>query len=833
MEIVHLGQGAGRPWTFLPVCWQALRVVPGDVGLRILCAANLARLGLRTLAMEELDALTGQAMEDAAAIDLRRACAQLPDDRLPAREMVEQCRRNLHRLSDERCSSAPALRESFDQWARRAGDDEWFRTLDGEVIRRGHAPHGNGELGGWVLFGDHKAAARRFAAEHLGAAGGASLYTVEGIHPPWLLEELFARTAESQLGWVGFQPRLALVQGDPLEFLDGLALADLGDVLAHPRVMWFVGPGAGERLLDDLRGRFEMQISGPVVPLLTIRQRVGAESQAGDSLSVPAIVEQAQREQAAEHQRLAREVRAIYGGRGLRWWAHRFADAAAGGPPLRMLVPTTRYSTYIQHSSRDLVEALGSAGFEAKLLIERDGHSRMSSLAYLRALRDLQPDAVMLINHFRHSLDGGGGWLPRELPFVTWIQDAMPHHFEAGLGERLGDLDFIVGHLHKEMFAAGGVGRERTVAFPVVVSATKFHDGPAAPELRARFECEVAFVSHHSEPPRPMHERLMREAGAGNAAVGRLLEDLYPEVVRIGEEPMKGVQRARLRGAVEEALRTATGQVQEHQVTALLYQYALPVAERALRHQTAHWAAAICRERGWRFHLYGRGWEDVKELGEFARGPAAHGDELRAIYQCASVHLHMSATALVHQRIMECALSGGLPVCRLTMEEVETICAAARKWAMAGSDAPEVEPEACEIGTQRLGLRIADTPELMRLTMLLQRLGLSAGGLKGHPAGADERMAFWWFDSAAEGSLRPEATPRERRADWVCGDLAELSFQTPDELAALVERAAGQSSWRSAMSASMAARVHQRLTHEAFIGRTLDLIGRSLAASEL
>jgi hypothetical protein len=56
-EIVRLGQ-AGQPWDFLPVCWQVLRVAPGDDGLRLLAAANLARLGLRTAALEELERIT-------------------------------------------------------------------------------------------------------------------------------------------------------------------------------------------------------------------------------------------------------------------------------------------------------------------------------------------------------------------------------------------------------------------------------------------------------------------------------------------------------------------------------------------------------------------------------------------------------------------------------------------------------------------------------------------------------------------------------------------------------------------------------------------------------
>src|SRR5262249_16387321 len=97
----------------------------------------------------------------------------------------------------------------------------------------------------------------------------------------------------------------------------------------------------------------------------------------------------------------------------------------------------------------------------------------------------------------------------------------------------------------------------------------------------------------------------------------------------------------------------------------VLRTYAFPMADRMLRHQTAAWAASLARERGWRLRLYGRGWDTAAAFEEFARPGIAHGEALRACYRAAAAHLHVSAHTLTHQRVMECALSGGLPLCRL------------------------------------------------------------------------------------------------------------------------------------------------------------------------
>src|SRR5262249_44056160 len=143
---------------------------------------------------------------------------------------------------------------------------------------------------------------------------------------------------------------------------------------------------------------------------------------------------QAHAEQEAEHHRLAAEVAAAYVGRDRAWWAARFAG------PLKVLVPTSRFSTYIQHASRDLVSALRRAGHRAELLIQPDDSSLIWSVGYLRALRDFEPDLILSINSPRVSM---GAWIPHNLPLVCWIQDAMPHQFDGAVGAAHGRFDFL------------------------------------------------------------------------------------------------------------------------------------------------------------------------------------------------------------------------------------------------------------------------------------------------------------------------------------------------------------------------------------------------------
>jgi hypothetical protein len=213
-DIVRLGQ-AGRPWEFLPVASQALEMAPEDAGLRVLAAANLAKLGLATAAREHLERLPEAVARDGSLAGLWGAVRGLPQDRIAPEALMATARANVEAL----LARGVDLREEFSRW-NGAAEWEWFRAADGNVVRR--------RDGRWRGLGDHKGAAAAFAREHLDTAGARlPVLTLEGIDPPWVLQEIASRASR---GADSYWPLLIVVQADAAEFLDGLAQAELGAV---------------------------------------------------------------------------------------------------------------------------------------------------------------------------------------------------------------------------------------------------------------------------------------------------------------------------------------------------------------------------------------------------------------------------------------------------------------------------------------------------------------------------------------------------------------------------------------------------------------------------
>jgi hypothetical protein len=699
------------------------------------------------------------------------------------------------------------LWEPFQTWAAALNDASAFRTFDGNIIHRAE------RLSAYNLS-DHITAANHFSESEPNLTKPACI-VLEGLNPPWMFRSLYTATPTQSLG---FRQPILVVQPDLHELLDALSVADLGDQLADDRVHLFTGPDAAAQLKTHLLSRIEYQVSSVFVPLSRIRATPPVQS----------VIEHVLAAQEADFNRLRTRVDAIYAGRDEHWWGRRYREAAAGGPPLRILIPTCRYSTFIQHSSADLCATLRRQGHNAELYHEPDDMSRLCGLGYLRAFERFQPDLVILINFPRASM---GASIPANVPYVCWIQDSMGHLFDPAIGAAQGPLDFLIGHTLIELFQKYGYPTQRAMPISVVADEAKFHPKPCGmwdvgcgSQTKPRSTSDIphptsdiAFVSHHSETPEAMHQRLCRETNAP-PVIAQALERLYPQIQHAVANASAAPALLHIQQAVTSCLRDALGQEPEQRIeTLVLRQYAAPLADRMLRHQTLVWAAAIARRRTWRLNIHGRGWDQHPTLAPFAQPELAHGEALRTCYQSATAHLHISGSTLTHQRVIECFLSGGLCLSRLNRDAISSARINAHVALL------ERPPDVVDEANSMTGYTIADHPEAMALANTV--------GAAGHPYDGPTL----WFTHARALSYRrfgavmaPDQDPT-----FLLRDLSETTFSSEAELESLLTRAVENPSWRSAVIDMVARRAREFLTHDALARRTLDFVRTSLGAHAL
>ncbi len=857
-DVVALGQ-KNEPYRFIPLAEQVLAQVPTDDGVRFLAAVSCARLGLKTAATEHLDRLTPIGLADPGALALRQAVGQLPEDRVLRDELAATLEANLAAMPaaerEKNGFDVPAMVEAWRERDERLGR-QWFRTRGGEesgqLVRRRRR-----DDGGWVWekFADFRsaAAATKLPHEQEGEQSAEGPLTIEGVDPPWLLVRM-AESAPRRVSGLGYHARLNVVQADASEFMDGLAQADLRRVLGEARTRVFAGERGGvnaaARFAADLMARLGERLHGPgiVAPGVSTRATPTIDD------SIRAALETQQR----EHKRLLAEVEAIYAPRDAAWWATRFCTGVGGAPvprtdkALRVLIPTCLYSTFIRHAAADLAEVFGAMGCEARVLIEPEACAHLSSIAYLRAFAEFTPDLVVTINYPRATMRGMiPGWDEhgrpggrRGVPLVCWVQDSMPHLFDPAVGRSQGPLDFLVGNLPAELFLRFGYPRERALDAPMVASTRKFALSEAEIARRGNERsCELLYVSHQSQPAKGLYEERRKDA-AGNAAVVRAMDELFDEVSRLVErESAELKSRTRddeglgLMGGLREATRGAVARHlgeqasnDERCVSQLASGFSVPIADRMLRHQTLGWAAELCRARGWRLHLHGNGWESHPELAAFAKGALPHDEALRDAYASAAATLQVSLHSAVHQRVFECALAGGLPICRLNDDDLSAL----RHWAAAEAY-KHGEPAACKAERIRyrdgrvfewLGFPADDREEGRRVNALLRGLGVPERG-------------WWWLNSAHAPALRGGGTaaraaeglaelPCEANLLWLMGDAAAACFVDRAGFERVLSRAVEDAPARAASAAHLRGRVHERLTHASLARRMLEMLRTGL-----
>ena len=786
---------------------QAARLAPADHELRFLLAAAYAKLGLRTCALELLSALVMELGAHEGVEQLTAVVKKLGADEVSLQHRTAILQANVRALAQRRNSPIDITGEVA-AWLERARTERVFRAVDANILRQSAA-------GTWVRFDNESANAAALVREDDAASARSIRRPVylQGIDPPWLLR-LFADRPPGQS--MGERESITIVCQEIDRLMDGLAMIDLSDILASERTRVFVGAECGPALERHLHQSIDFGIMGTVFAART----TGAVT-SGDRIGTAAIVHAVADAQSAELTRLLARIDETYGGRDPRWWANRFEAIQQGRERARVLIPTSLLSTFVQHSARDLADALRDLGCDVRVLIEPDDYTRLSSVAFARPFAEWQPDLVVSIGHTRSMLSNV---LPRNVPLVTWVQDRCSDLFRNAAGQSVTPLDLLVGFPYPELFQTFGYPPEQVLTTPVLVNEKKFHASPVDPQVRAKFACDVAFVSHHAETPEQLAERLIGTFPPERQRAARgLIESLLSAFTQLLDRGLDAPIAAAIEGLCADACARTLKLRDAEMVAPVTAGYAYPLAERIYRHRMLDWAADMCTQRGWRLHIYGRGWDAHPRLHAFARGELRHDEELRAAYQSACVNLHAGLGGVHHQRIMECALSGGCTLARMNHDDIRLL----EWWAqneIAGEPHLCTEPDPQGAMARWRFTPVVDHWQSMMVHALYARLGMhTQHNRTGWQVLSPEQLERPWHDR--------HGTPMSFRAAWLLGDPSECGFWSRESFERTVAAILDQPERRAHVSSWQRSAAMEHFSYARFARRMMEKLTQCIAAA--
>ena len=333
-------------------------------------------------------------------------------------------------------------------------------------------------------------------------------------------------------------------------------------------------------------------------------------------------------------------LEAYYGSDDFRGrWARQLSNAA--GERLRVMIQTCRYTTFIYHNCHQLAEALGNEGFDVTILEEGTEQSHWLGPAYIQdQIAAERPDVLMRVNFLRQEEPAR---MPQGLPMLTWVQDYCPAHVDSCSARLMTARDYLTG-FSKQGLLEIGYTKSHYLIGTVPCRAKTY----AAPARGGRsYEHDVCYVSHQSTPPERFLERFRH--GRRPPAEARWVEELY--------------DRMKQSYANGEVIYNPILQYGDEYVDALVPQPrpswvhgdALRLADLFYRQQCLQWIA----DAGFNLSIFGNGWSEHPTLARHARGPIRNGSDLRELYRSSRINLHLSASASLHQRVIDGFLAGG------------------------------------------------------------------------------------------------------------------------------------------------------------------------------
>lgn len=618
---------------------RALRAAVA-AGERERVAALLADAGGR-VGRRVIDRLAGDAMRAeqwAVATTLLEHAASRSAEGGDVEARLRLCR-NLASIQAHR----PTLHETLTR-APQASECTVQRARDGRPTLVQALP---GEQPTCLTPGLDVEGAQSAALTHLAPAQEQGLpVALLGVGDGYVLDALAREPAELPHGQ---QQPVFVLEPDPEVLLACLMLHDYTGPtgpIEQARFHWAVGPAAGETLRHWLESD-----PGLYPPMRTITQSVRAAALEQAVSNASDWVNQTDDSlKCRVHERYAPLSRDALVAR-LR---------GTGDRPARVLLLTSRFTSVLQHATRDAAAGFEAHGCETRVLIEPSTHTRLTPRMILEALLEFEPDAVFQIDHLRYELPG---LFPPALPFVCWVQDNVASLTSTTAGESIGPRDFVLTsaiQLYTE-----------TYQYPArqCIYLNKLTRRVELPESWESDGEDVVFVSHGSREPQ---------------ALAAELTDLVPDDngKRLMATACRAILDAYERGGcvtttfqVDELLAAAerdTGvRVRDAKLRRGLVQNLFDTLNNTLyRQQTLAWVTAVAEEMGLSVGLYGQGWEAHPRFARWARGPVEYGEPLERLTRRSRICLQIVPYGCLHQRLLDGLIAGGFFLVRLYEPEM-------------------------------------------------------------------------------------------------------------------------------------------------------------------
>lgn len=325
---------------------------------------------------------------------------------------------------------------------------------------------------------------------------------------------------------------------------------------------------------------------------------------------------------------------------------------------LKILLFTSKFTTYLQYSTRDIAQGFSKLGHETLIEMEdEDSGVTIRKDVCLENLINFQPDIIFAIDHLRYSYP----WIPKTIPFVTWIQDLMPHLLKLNDDSKVTSNDYIFSisqHWIDTVFKTHPIFKEKNIyCLPVTIDHDIYH-----PLTSCKKKYDITYISHLQDPALtflPVLEGVMIPEVTSDSTLmflKQLIDDLdklslaHLHKIRADKNHRKQFvnkicHKIGLGSKRNKEFFKLTDPFDENKAYSRFYYHFL------LLMKSKPIMALI--KNNLEVRVFGKNWDKLPQFKNIAMGIAKNGNELNKIINQSRINLNLSAEISYHMKAPE------------------------------------------------------------------------------------------------------------------------------------------------------------------------------------
>ena len=314
----------------------------------------------------------------------------------------------------------------------------------------------------------------------------------------------------------------------------------------------------------------------------------------------------------------------------------------------RILFFACRFTTVLQYHAKACMSAAERLGYEVSLFMEKDNISRITFWDIYKKILEMKPHIVFDLDHFRFENTS----FPKELVYITWIQDPMPLIMNKNTPEKLLARDIIISHF-TTWRTFRNIGYHDVIDAPIPADPYVYRPYQLTEEEYHRYQCDICFVCHGSDVEPYIKKFLTNFPQVWQERILYLYKEYQncayqTETFYYSEEDFRDFIDRHLQERF--AVKASADQI--NFIADDMYNR---YNQRVYRQCLVDWLL----DAGYtNIRLWGNGWMTDSKYEKYAMGPAENGETLSKIYQASKIVLGNNIMTTAAARAWESMLSG-------------------------------------------------------------------------------------------------------------------------------------------------------------------------------